>query len=196
MCIGCLREMFRRTSDENGSWEWFFCETPSVKSGVGSAYFWSYVYYLSKYYELLDTILAVLNGSRVPFFYLHVFHHSCVLFMAWNWLRYRQTLQFGGLVFNTFVHVLMYYYYAQKAIGVRVSWKHWITRVQILQFATSLVLFAVTCGYLRDRGLDGCAGTSQLFANLAFNLTLLWQFVGVLTKNSRSEKKGGKLKRP
>ena len=31
--------------------------------------------------------------------------------MAWFWLEYAQSLQFIGLLFNTSVHVVMYYYY-------------------------------------------------------------------------------------
>lgn len=186
MCVGCLYETIHRAAEENSA-EWFFCETPSDKPATGKLYFWSYVYYISKYYELLDTILAILNGSSIPFFYLHIFHHTCVLFMAFAWLQSRQTLQFGGLIFNTFVHVIMYYYYSQKALGVRVSWKQWITRVQIIQFVWSFLCFAVTCSQLAAKGFDGCAGTTPMLANLAFNMTLLWSFVDVLFKNSKKK---------
>jgi hypothetical protein len=32
----------------------------------GPLYFWSYVYYLSKYYELLDTVILALKVPLVP----------------------------------------------------------------------------------------------------------------------------------
>lgn len=35
---------------------WLFCETPNVPAS-GPLYFWSYAYYLSKFYELGDTVL-------------------------------------------------------------------------------------------------------------------------------------------
>ena len=93
MCAGALREAFARSALE-GSWSWFFCEN---RLAAPKLYFWAYAYYLSKYYELLDTFLPVLVHGRVPrHFGMHVFHHACVLFMSWGYLEYRQTLAFGG----------------------------------------------------------------------------------------------------
>jgi len=40
------------------------------------------VYYLSKYYELLDTVLQLLKGRPPPHFFLHTYHHATVLVMA------------------------------------------------------------------------------------------------------------------
>ena len=37
------------------------------------------MYYLSKYYELLDTVLQLLKGRPPPHFFLHVYHHATVL---------------------------------------------------------------------------------------------------------------------
>jgi hypothetical protein len=100
MFVGTLSELLRRRETE--STRWMFCEDPAMKP-TGSLYFWSYLYYLSKYYELFDTVLQLLKGRPPPHFFLHVYHHAVVLLMAWSWLEYCQTLQFGGLIFNTAV---------------------------------------------------------------------------------------------
>ena len=84
MFLGCTWEVIQRLHAEGS--EWFFCEHASTRS-TGRLFFWSYVYYLSKFYELFDTLLARLNGSSLPFPRLHIFHHSCVLLMAWSWLE-------------------------------------------------------------------------------------------------------------
>ncbi|CAL1171754.1 unnamed protein product [Cladocopium goreaui] len=113
MCVGCAWEMFERVRHENA--DWMFCEDPATPAR-GPLYFWSYAFYVSKYYELIDTLLAILRSSRPPHFGLHVYHHALVPVMVWNWLEYRMNLQHIGLLWNTFVHVVMYAYYGFKAM--------------------------------------------------------------------------------
>ena len=48
MFLGTSLELLRRWSS-SGHFDWFFCEDATTSDGA--LYFWSYVYYLSKYYE-------------------------------------------------------------------------------------------------------------------------------------------------
>ena len=105
MCGGTLFEVHRRVGKEGSMW-WLLCEHPDTTS-TGPLFFWSWMYYISKYYELLDTIFTLLKGTIPPSFTLGVYHHAVVLFMAWLWPETAQSLQFYGLLFNTFVHVIM-----------------------------------------------------------------------------------------
>lgn len=193
MFLGTTYEVFRRYTAEGNNLEFFVCEHPETAetAGVGATgplYFWSYIYYISKFYELFDTVLTLSKGSRLPHTFLHVFHHSVVVFMAWWWLELRQTLQWGGLIFNTFVHVVMYFYYALKVLQIPTPWKRWITTLQVVQFVSSMGFFAGTMYYMHGPGREGkgegegerCAGMTGLYLNLAFNVVLLKQFVGVL----------------
>eukprot|EP00568_Trieres_chinensis_P008472 CAMPEP_0183295488 /NCGR_PEP_ID=MMETSP0160_2-20130417/3425_1 /TAXON_ID=2839 ORGANISM="Odontella Sinensis, Strain Grunow 1884" /NCGR_SAMPLE_ID=MMETSP0160_2 /ASSEMBLY_ACC=CAM_ASM_000250 /LENGTH=229 /DNA_ID=CAMNT_0025456977 /DNA_START=92 /DNA_END=778 /DNA_ORIENTATION=+ len=123
MLGGVAVESARRISSEGaGAWPPFLlCEgVDGGKAASGSLYYWSYVYYLSKYYELLDTALQLARGKPPPHFVLHVYHHATVLIMAWAWVDTKQSLHFIGLAFNTAVHVVMYSYFLQRTITRKV----------------------------------------------------------------------------
>lgn len=205
MLAGCVVEVFRRADAQRG-WLWMLCESTAT-SPSGPLFFWSYMYYLSKYYEMLDTVLALSCGSIPPSFNLHVFHHALVPLMAWLWLETLQSLQFVGLIANTFVHVIMYYYYYLRSGGIVPWWKNAVTRVQIIQFVTSfvclclcIVLHLTATGAIAPPLPDvtppagGCAGLPALSFNAVFNLILLFSFVGVLGRNSKSRTAGAAKK--
>mmetsp|Transcript_23390 Transcript_23390/g.44006 ORF Transcript_23390/g.44006 Transcript_23390/m.44006 type:complete len:253 (+) Transcript_23390:27-785(+) len=188
MFVGTLFELTRRYSS-SGTFDWFFCEAPSAQSD-GPLYFWSYVYYMSKYYEMLDTVLVLLQKSRVPHFKLQVYHHAAVVPMAWLWCENQQTLQWGGLLFNTLVHVVMYHYYAMKILKLPTPWKRYITKLQIVQFGTSFCLLGVTISKLLAG--EECAGMRSLLYNIIFNATLIFEFMGVDKRNkAQLEKEKG-----
>jgi magnesium-transporting ATPase (P-type) len=141
--------------------------------------------------QLFDTVLALWKGSKPTHFGLHVFHHSAVVFMAYFWLEHCQSLQFCGLLFNTFVHIPMYRYYAivsshdPSKPRLKIWWKNHITHLQIIQFVTSFVLASVTVYLMQYRE---CAGRAAFIGNASFNAILLLQFIQVLAKNSKRDK--------
>jgi len=194
MLLGTALEASRRRA-ASGELEWLFCESGAARAN-GPLYFWSYVYYLSKYYEMLDTVLVLLQKSRVPNFNLQVYHHAVVVIMAWLWGEQRQSLQWPALMFNCLVHVVMYQYYAWRVLGLPTPWKRWITKLQILQFVTSFVLVARTL-YVFSRKTNGdtCAGMQALLFNALFNATLLLQFIGVDKRNAAGPKERAAAKR-
>ncbi|KAL1450894.1 hypothetical protein WDU94_003205 [Cyamophila willieti] len=104
----------------------------------------TYLYYISKLIDLLDTIFFVLRKKQSQVTFLHVYHHSMMVFTTWVFLRYFKGEQatLVGLL-NSTVHVVMYSYYFLAALGPGVQkylwWKKYITKFQLLQF----VLFGV-----------------------------------------------------
>ena len=178
---GLMLEIARRSASPEGSM--FLLCAATTEAPAGGMYFWLYTYYLSKYYELLDTPLQLARGKVPPNFGFQVYHHALVLFMAWGWLEYTQSLWQIGMLFNTAVHVVMYIYFLLCTLGRPPAWKRLVTRFQIVQFVTSVLLFAWTAYLILGEG-RACAGTRALLANLGFNVTLLYQFVGIAKRNA------------
>eukprot|EP00181_Compsopogon_caeruleus_P006161 CAMPEP_0184682740 /NCGR_PEP_ID=MMETSP0312-20130426/8580_1 /TAXON_ID=31354 /ORGANISM="Compsopogon coeruleus, Strain SAG 36.94" /LENGTH=172 /DNA_ID=CAMNT_0027134603 /DNA_START=411 /DNA_END=929 /DNA_ORIENTATION=- len=93
---------------------------------------WMYIFYASKYYELLDTVIMVLK--KRPLNFLHVYHHCVVMPLFWVYMETDMVIHWILVVANSMVHVAMYYYYAIATLGKTVWWKKYITQAQILQF--------------------------------------------------------------
>ena len=106
-----------------------------------------------------------------------------VVVMSWLWLEYAMSLQFIAVLFNVFVHTVMYLYFALAARGIRPWWKRHVTTLQIIQFVTSFLCLFPTL-YFRLQG-EQCQGFIPLCFSGAFNLSLLIMFMGV----KRTQKK-------
>lgn len=191
MLYGVIIESWRRMNNDydndNSNWSLSFliCEE-ELGPAKGALYYWSYMYYLSKYYELLDTVLQLARGKPPPNFILHVYHHAIVLIMAWLWCNTKQSLQFIGLAFNTLVHVIMYTYFLQRTFTGKVpKWKSLVTLIQIIQFVCSMIFSFMTLYLVHVKKRD-CAGMTALYFNILFNITLLNSFINVFKKGSSS----------
>eukprot|EP00741_Cyanophora_paradoxa_P023777 tig00021621_g22966.t1 len=139
MFVGLAYEMVQRATKAN-SVSAIFCEPIGSEAGRGPIFYWIYIYYLSKFYELFDTVIMVLK--KKPLNFLHVFHHSSVILMVWSWLESGIIFSSQGMIFNTFIHVWMYLYYMVSALQIRVPGplKKAITQGQIIQFVSSFLL--------------------------------------------------------
>lgn len=181
MFVGASAAVLRKSLDQGP--DWLFCEAEDVPDS-GALEFWSYMYYLSKFYELLDTFIQLVRGRYPPHYLLHAYHHSGVLMMCWAWLQYRPSLRHIGLIFNVFVHVPMYYYFYLKSRNIDPWWKRYVTKLQIVQFMFSLVVFMCTVYLVFVQGRP-CHSMSYLYVQLFFNVSLLVGFLGVLSSGSK-----------
>ncbi|CAG2180597.1 unnamed protein product, partial [Oppiella nova] len=76
----------------------------------------TYLYSVSKFIDLLDTVFFVLRKRNRQVTGLHLYHHTIVPLLAWMTMKIMPTVPafhiFG--ILNSLVHTIMYSYYALK----------------------------------------------------------------------------------
>lgn len=162
-------------------WHASFCtpyKTPLPKPLLSSLY----LFYLSKFYELLDTFILLLRNK--PLTLLHVWHHSSVIFSVWGWLEYGVTVGGYGVWFNTFVHIFMYAYFALRLARIRLPFKRIITLTQIVQFVTGFASLIPVTWLYKTRGK--CNGLLGLIVTSFINGSYLLLFLRFYSKSYKS----------
>ncbi|KAF2715626.1 hypothetical protein K504DRAFT_367785 [Pleomassaria siparia CBS 279.74] len=96
--------------------------------------FWGWFFYLSKFYEVLDTAIIIAKGKRSST--LQTYHHAGAMLCMWAGMRYMSPPIWMFVLVNSGVHAMMYTYYTVSALGVRVPQvvKRTLTTLQITQF--------------------------------------------------------------
>jgi len=117
---------------------YFVCRNAYIGHGRGAVGFWSLLFVLSKYAELLDTLFLVLRKKPVPF--LHSFHHATVLLISIGTMMIYGPTGVIMLTVNYCVHAIMYTYYAIAAVTKPPSWGKTVTILQIAQMVNGLVM--------------------------------------------------------
>ncbi|OMP82897.1 putative fatty acid elongation protein 3 [Diplodia seriata] len=96
--------------------------------------FWGWWFYLSKFYEVLDTAIILAKGKRSST--LQTYHHAGAMLCMWAGIRFMSPPIWMFVFINSGIHALMYTYYTVSALGVRVPQpvKRALTTMQIAQF--------------------------------------------------------------
>ncbi|XP_049955822.1 elongation of very long chain fatty acids protein AAEL008004-like [Schistocerca serialis cubense] len=116
----------------------------------------TWLYFIVKVTDLLDTVFFVLRKKNSQITFLHVYHHAAMVIGTWIAAKYLPGGHgtFVGFL-NTFVHVIMYTYYLMTIVNPEykksIWWKKHITQLQMTQFMmitvhASQLLFR-DCGY-------------------------------------------------
>lgn len=131
------------------------CDSTTWNMGLNK---WGMLFYLSKYWELVDTFLLVWK-RRSPSF-LQVYHHAVTIVCAYLLQASHTPATFLFVGLNATVHTVMYAYYALALLGIRSKLKPLITIMQIMQFIVGICI-AASSFFLRG---GSCACESQKVA--------------------------------
>lgn len=129
--------------------------------------FWITHFYISKYYEFVDSWIIVLKG-RDPIF-LQTYHHAGVVLIMWA-LTVTHSSPVIVLVFlNSFIHTLMYTYYTAAALGYPSPLKHYLTQMQLLQFIVGIGV-TVPTHFIKDSIGEPVLNRAQAFSLLCLQV--------------------------
>ena len=87
----------------------------------------------------MDTVIFILRKKNRQVTFLHVYHHSTMVFLWWIGVKwYAGGSSFFSAMINSFVHVVMYTYYFLSGFGDLFKkylwWKKYLTMLQLGQF--------------------------------------------------------------
>jgi len=104
-----------------------------------------WLFYLSKYYEFIDTLILIIKGKNPPL--LQEYHHVGVVISMWALTVTRTGVGYWMMLINSGVHTIMYAYYASTVYpqtkGLLAIVKRYITMMQITQFLVAVTFVAL-----------------------------------------------------
>ncbi|KAK9462651.1 GNS1/SUR4 family-domain-containing protein [Lipomyces oligophaga] len=175
----------RLPSSERGSWPFWsgLCSAEGIWSR-GLSYY-GFLFYLSKFYEVLDTAIILAKGKRSSL--LQTYHHAGAMLSMWAGVRFAAPPIWVFVVFNSLIHTLMYFYYVLSGLKIPVprALKRALTTAQICQFVFggSLAFLHMFVYYIdpAKNSYNTClVDPGQMFAllfNVAYLTPLTYLFV-------------------
>jgi len=177
---------------DHGPWELYCAVHPLSNPSVdysGRLWFWSWLFYASKYYEYLDTVFIVLRKRELST--LHFYHHMVIVPLCYLFLHYKVIGFWHGVVWNGTIHTFMYYLFYQMSLGKSPTWKKSMTSAQIIQFVWGVTSFWAV-PYVCEYDLFSFEGHMMVFwVNQAVLFSLLLLFLDFF-RRSYSRKSGDK----
>ncbi|XP_010428499.1 PREDICTED: elongation of fatty acids protein 3-like [Camelina sativa] len=178
------RWLWRRT--RTTALQWFLCFPVGTRAS-GRVFFWSYLFYLSRYLHLFRTFFSVIRRRKLSFFQL--INQSSLLCISFLWLEYSQSFQVAAILLTTVSYAVVYGYRFWTEIGLRGACYPFVVNCQaILLGCMTVCHVGVLCIHLVKRG--GCNGIGAWLFNSVLNavISLLYLKFYCKTRSMRTTK--------
>ncbi|KAI3452117.1 hypothetical protein Pfo_008782 [Paulownia fortunei] len=168
--------------------QWLLC-FPLGTRPSGRVFFWSYIYYLSRFLHALRSFITILRYRKLSFFKL--FNHSILIFMSFLWLEFSQSFQVLAILSTTLVYSVVYGYRFWTAIGLPSACFPFVVNCQIVLLSCNLVChFGVLLLHFIK---GGCNGIGAWVFNSVLNGAILFLFLNFYVKMHLRKIKAGAL---
>ncbi|XP_030443690.1 elongation of fatty acids protein 3-like [Syzygium oleosum] len=165
--------------------QWFLC-FPLGTRPSGRVFFWSYVFYLSRFLHMLRTFLTILRRRRLSF--AQLFNNAALTCVAFLWLEFSQSFQVLAILSATLVYAAVYGYRFWTAIGLPVACFPFVAHCQVVLLGCNLVCHVGVLTLHLVKG--GCNGIGAWVFNSVLNGAVLMLFLNFYVKMHLGKKKG------
>ncbi|XVF73685.1 hypothetical protein PTKIN_Ptkin13bG0002500 [Pterospermum kingtungense] len=171
------RWFWRRTKTITTPFQRFLC-FPLGTRPSGRVFFWSYVFYLSRFLHLFRTFFTVLRHRKLTFF--HLFNQSILLCTSFIWLEFSQSFQVLAILLATLLYSVVYGYRFWTAIGLPSSCFPLVVNCQVVLLGCNLLChFGVLLMHFLK---GGCNGMGAWVFNSVLNGLILLLFLNFYIK--------------
>ncbi|XP_051114426.1 elongation of fatty acids protein 3-like [Andrographis paniculata] len=180
------RWLWRRSRSKTTPFQWLLCFPVGTRPS-GRVFFWSYVYYLSRYLHALRAYITVLRHRNLAWF--NLVNHSILICSSFLWLEFSQSFQILSILLTSLVYAAVYGYRFWTAIGLRSACFPFVVNCQILLLCCNLVCHVgvLSLHYLKG---GGCNGIGAWLFNSVLNAAVLFLFLNFHAKRRRSAAAG------
>lgn len=189
--IGTIFSAAAEIRDTRWSWrrskitpfQWLFC-FPLGTRPSGRVFFWSYMFYLSRFLHTFRTIFLIFGRRKLSFFSL--FNSSILILMSFLWLEFSQSFQVLAILMTTSTYAIVYGYRFWTGIGLPGACFPFVMNCQILLLSCNLICHVGVLVMHVTKG--GCNGIGAWILNSVLNGAILLMFLNFYVKTKKKIK--------
>ncbi|KAK9284585.1 hypothetical protein L1049_023761 [Liquidambar formosana] len=168
--------------------QWLLC-FPHGTRPSGRVFFWSYIFYISRFLHMFRTFFTILRRRKLVFFQL--FNHSILTFMSFIWLEFSQSFQVMAILSTTSVYSVVYGYRFWTAIGLPSACFPFVVNCQVVLLGCNLVCHVGVLLLHLMKG--GCHGIGAWVFNSVLNGAIMLLFLNFYVKMHLRKRKFGSV---